>query len=334
MLNNGVMAAAKAAMADRKPVTQMGTAFTRPENYNWVRHYLLADGSYQAEGVGAVPKSDLIGHATVADNLLQAVRFTREGGKDVVLMNWQGHPPGPDPRTIATGNYYSVMRTYVDKNMDCHSVFVFGGSGNLNNNSQIEGQVPHENYIELGENLAAKMVENFGQYPNFSIVCDDFITHDFEEQKFDLIYSAATIQWIPEQIAFEKTFSLLKPGGVLAMMLTKSDYRTPNEELYENIQKVYAEHWHPVEHYTQKGFGYANAVDYGYIGFERREYHGRRVMSAEEYVAFSGTHCDHIDIPEPHRTPFFEGLRNAVLAAGDRIVFEDTYVLMLVRKPQ
>ena len=158
MLNNGVMAAAKAAMADRKPVTQMGTAFTRPENYNWVRHYLLADGSYQAEGVGAVPKSDLIGHATVSDNLLQAVRFTREGGKDVVLMNWQGHPPGTDPRTIATGNYYSVMRTYVNANMDCHSVFVFGGSGNLNNNSQIEGQVPHENYIELGENLGAQLV--------------------------------------------------------------------------------------------------------------------------------------------------------------------------------
>jgi trans-aconitate methyltransferase len=187
--------------------------------------------------------------------------------------------------------------------------------------------------IELGEHLTAKMVENFGRYPNFSIVCDDFITHDFGDRKFDMIYSAATIQWIPEQIAFEKTFSLLKPGGVLAMMLTKSDYRTPNEELYENIQKVYAEHWRPVEHYAQK-FVYTNAVNYGYVDFERREYYGRRVMSAEEYVAFSGTHCDHIDIPEPHRTPFFEGLRNAVLAAGDRIVFEDTYVLMLVRKPQ
>ena len=188
--------------------------------------------------------------------------------------------------------------------------------------------------IELGENLAAKMVDNFGQYSNFSIVCDDFISHDFGEQTFDLIYSAATIQWIPEQIAFEKTFSLLKPGGVLAMMLTKSDYRTPNEALYQSIQKVYAEHWRPVEHYGQSGFHYANAVNYGYTDFERREYSGRRVMTADEYVAFSGTHCDHIDMCEPHRIPFFEGLRNAVLAAGDQIVFEDTYVLMLVRKPQ
>lgn len=187
--------------------------------------------------------------------------------------------------------------------------------------------------IELGEHLAAKMQENFGAYPNFSLVCDDFITHDFGEAKFDMIYSAATIQWIPEEIAFSKTFSLLKPGGVLAMMLTKSDYRAPNEELYQAIQKVYQEHWHPVEHYGQRGFGYTNAVNYGYVDFERREFAGRRVMTADEYVAFSGTHCDHIDIPEPHRTPFFEGLRNAVLAAGDKIVFEDTYVLMLVRKP-
>lgn len=186
--------------------------------------------------------------------------------------------------------------------------------------------------IELGEHLAAKMVENFGHYPNFSITCDDFITHDFGKATFDLIYSAATIQWIPEQIAFEKTFSLLKPGGVLAMMLTRGDYRTPNEVLYQEIQKVYEAHWFPLEHYGQK-FVYSNAVNYGYVDFERREYYGRRVMTADEYVAFSGTHCDHINIPEPHRTPFFEGLRNAVLAAGDRIVFDDTYVLMLARKP-
>ena len=186
--------------------------------------------------------------------------------------------------------------------------------------------------IELGEHLAAKMRENFEAYSNFSIVCDDFITHDFGEQRFDMIYSAATIQWIPEEIAFRKTFSLLKPGGTLAMMLTRSDYRTPNEALYREIQQVYETHWRPAEHYGQK-FVYTNAVNYGYVDFERREYGGRREMTAEEYVAFSGTHCDHIDLPEPHKTAFFEGLRNAVLAAGDRIVFEDTYVLMLAKKP-
>ncbi len=158
LLTSGVLSSAEAAMADRKPAT-METTFCRPERVNTVRHYLLADGNYQAEGVGAVPKADLIGHYGVADNLLQLVRFNREGGKPVVLINWQGHPRGTDPSTIATGNYYSVMRSYLDKNLDCHSIFILSGSGNLNNNSQIPGEVRFEDYIELGEGLGAEAVE-------------------------------------------------------------------------------------------------------------------------------------------------------------------------------
>ena len=187
--------------------------------------------------------------------------------------------------------------------------------------------------IELGEHLCATMKGKYGERPNFHIVLGDFITHDFGAQRFDLIYSAATIQWIPEAVAFSKTFELLKPGGTLAMMLTVSDYRTPDPALYAAIQKVYDAHFKPETPYTHGGFGYANAPEYGFVGFEKREYPGQRVFTAEEYIAFCGTHCDHMVIPEPHKTQFFEGLRDAVLAAGDRIVFNDTYVLYLTRKP-
>ena len=103
--------------------------------------------------------------------------------------------------------------------------------------------------IELGEHLYEKMKSKYGQYPNFSIVNDDFITHDFNGQKFDMIYSAAAIQWIPEETAFSKTYDLLRPGGTLAMMLTLADYRTPDEELYQNIQKVYDEYFRPEKQY-------------------------------------------------------------------------------------
>ena len=58
--------------------------------------------------------------------------------------------------------------------------------------------------IELGEHLAELMNRKYGDLPNFSLVNDDFITYDFDIQKFDMIYSAATIQWIPEEIAFSK----------------------------------------------------------------------------------------------------------------------------------
>ena len=187
--------------------------------------------------------------------------------------------------------------------------------------------------IELGEHLCAMMRRKYAQRPNFSIVNDDFITHDFGARRFDLIYSAATIQWIPEEVAFSKTFALLKPGGTLAMMLTASDYRTPNEALYAKIQAIYDAEFRPETPYPHGHFRYASAPDYGYVGFEKREYSGRRVLTADEYVDLCGTHCDHLAIPEPGRTRFFEDLRAAVREAGDRIVFNDTYVLYLAKKP-
>ncbi|MCR5727916.1 MAG: methyltransferase domain-containing protein [Lachnospiraceae bacterium] len=189
------------------------------------------------------------------------------------------------------------------------------------------------NAIELGEHLYQKMIEKYGHYKNFDIVNDDFITHDFGKEKYDLIYSAATIQWIPEEIAFSKTFNLLKPGGTLAMMLTKADYKSSNEELYSNIQKVYDEFFKPETEYKHGSFRYENAVDYGYAGFGKHEFYGERVFTADEYVAFCGTHCDHIVLKEPYRDKFYEGIRNAVLEAGNRIIFNDTYVLYLAKKP-
>lgn len=187
--------------------------------------------------------------------------------------------------------------------------------------------------IELGEHLAQMMKTKYGDHPNFDIVNDDFITHDFGGQQFDMIYSAATIQWIPEEVAFSKTFQLLKPGGTLAMMLTRSDYKTPNEALFNSIQEVYSKFFKPEIEYTHGSFQYTNAPHYGYTDLEMRSYQGRRVFTADEYVAFCGTHCDHLVIPEPYKSQFFDNLRTAVLDAGDKIVFQDTYILYLTKKP-
>ncbi len=191
--------------------------------------------------------------------------------------------------------------------------------------------------IELGENLTAKMIEKYGDLPNFSIINDDFITHDFEGAVFDVILSAAAIQWIPEETAFRRAFSLLKPGGTLAMMmLQKGDYRTPNEELYAKIQKLYDKYYsrYSAPYRDMKPpFCYEHVSDYGFCEPEMYDFHSQRVMSADEYVSYCGTHSDHIIIPEPYRTEFFEGLRSAVLDAGDRVVFLDTFRLYLAQKP-
>jgi hypothetical protein len=165
LMTERMVEAAVASLADRKPAT-METTFSRPEGYNFVRHYLLIDGTYMGEAVGTIPKNQVYGHYGKADNLLQVVRFNREGDKPVVLMNWQGHPRGTDPNshTTATCNYPGVMRSTVEKELDCYGAFFLSGSGNVNNNSQIKSEVNHENYMVLGEALGMEVVaaaENF-----------------------------------------------------------------------------------------------------------------------------------------------------------------------------
>jgi SAM-dependent methyltransferase len=186
--------------------------------------------------------------------------------------------------------------------------------------------------IELGEHLAEYTKNKFESYPNFGIVNADFETYDFERQRFDLVFSAATIQWIPEKIAFSKSFDLLNNGGVLAMMMMQGDYKTPNETLYNAIQKVYCEYFHPETPYTQKLI-YNNAVNYGFADFRRLEFYSKREFTAVDYVEYLGTHCDYIVLREPYKSEFYKGIRNAILNAGNRIEFKDTVILYLARKP-
>ena len=186
--------------------------------------------------------------------------------------------------------------------------------------------------VELGEHLAAVMGRKFGDRPNFSLLRDDFVTCDLGGAQFDLIYSAATIQWIPEETAFPRVLSLLKPGGVLAMMKTSADYRTPNPALYDRIQAAYAAYFHPTETY-RGGFRYDHAVDYGFVNFETRRFSSRRVFTADEFVAMSATHCDHLTLREDDRRGLFDGIRAAILDTGDCIELLDTITLYLTRKP-
>ena len=117
------------------------------------------------------------------------------------------------------------------------------------------------------------------------------------------------------------------------MMLTKADYKTPNVDLYQKIQKIYDQYFKPAIPYTHGSFKYDATLNYGYIDFQRHDFHGRREMDPDEYVSFCGTHCDHIVIPEPYKTLFFESLRNVVRENGGKVVFEDTYILYLAKRP-
>ena len=186
--------------------------------------------------------------------------------------------------------------------------------------------------IELGENFTESMKKKYGKYDNFRIVNADFETHDFGDSKFDLVYSAATIQWIPEEIGFSRSYDLLKNNGTFAMMLTRTDFKSPNEELYNRIQEVYDKYFHPETEYNCS-LTYSNVEKYGFVGFECKHYYETREYNADDFISWTIIQAPHLTLKESNRTNFIEGIKGAILSCGGKITLFDDIVLYLARKP-
>lgn len=74
----------------------------------------------------------------------------------------------------------------------------------------------HITGLDASESMLAKAKENL---PSLSWISGDASTFQ-SEQKYDLVFSNAVIQWIPDHKALLKSFyNLLKPGGTLAIQI-------------------------------------------------------------------------------------------------------------------
>ena len=153
--------AAVAAMADRKPA-QMRTASTRLENMNFVRHFLLKDGTktgWASPATAAYKAGNLAGYAVEVDNEMQLIRFTREGGKDIVLMNWQAHPSGAGEYEYSVLSDIEPIRKEIEAQLDCCFAYFLGAAGNINSTSKILEDMRYPEYETRGKALAQYAVD-------------------------------------------------------------------------------------------------------------------------------------------------------------------------------
>lgn len=187
--------------------------------------------------------------------------------------------------------------------------------------------------IELGENLCRFAQKKFAGYPNCRFINGDFCTYRFGDARYDLIFSAAAIQWIPEEVAFGRSFALLNPGGVLVMIANIGDdgKRNPPGLILEK-ERVYKSYFTPETPYTCR-IVKGNAVHYGFEPIEITDHEYDTDMTADEFVCFTMTHADHITLREPNRTLFTEGLRDAINRYGGIWKRHDRVNVVKARKP-
>lgn len=161
---------AKNAMADRKPA-QMFTGSIEVERMNFVKHYKAFDPktkevSYLGDLFGDPKGKILLDHATQVDKTMHLVKFSREGGKDVVVANWRAHPhfSGGTKKYDLSADYIGCFRDALELMEDCHVAYFQGACGNVNSSSRFAGECPHTNQRSFGCALAARAAEGLAKY--------------------------------------------------------------------------------------------------------------------------------------------------------------------------
>ena len=133
---NGLVEAGKQAYADRKPARfYIGSAIT--ERMSFVRRYIMDDGSLcgdNAYGTGTAA----VAHESQADPELQILKVAREGGKDILLFNFQGHPHLEGKTKMLSAQLPGWTRMEAERRWDVHAMYWNGGAGNLNSHSRIK----------------------------------------------------------------------------------------------------------------------------------------------------------------------------------------------------
>ncbi len=136
----GMVTAAKLAMADRKPAeVYVGSAIT--ERMSFVRRYIMDDGSLcgdNAYGTG----TKAVAHESAADQELQMMRFSRDGGKDILIVNFQSHPHLEGKTKMLSAQTVGAFRTQADERFGVHCMYWNGAAGNLNTHSRIKPETP------------------------------------------------------------------------------------------------------------------------------------------------------------------------------------------------
>jgi hypothetical protein len=143
----------KEALADLAPA-EMQIGRTETEGMNFVRRYLMEDGTYNGIA-GTNNGKKYVAHETEADPELQVIKFEREEAKDIVLMNWQAHAAHALglPENQICADFITYIRDGAEEKYDCLFAYYQGACGNINFHSSLGLSKYNNNYIHVGRAL-------------------------------------------------------------------------------------------------------------------------------------------------------------------------------------
>lgn len=197
--------------------------------------------------------------------------------------------------------------------------------------------------VEYGAHFSELCREKFKSFPKFSVMTSRFEDVEFEENAFDLVFSATAFHWVTEEIGYPKVFSMLRSGGVFARFANHPYRNKDNPSLAEEIDRIYAMYYYKfynrkperLEEYSEEQAKQRALIaeKYGFTDIQYAMFFRTRTFSAKEYRTLLGTYSDHIAMEETIRNEFFSKIEEAIDNHGRTITLYDTIDLQLARKP-
>ena len=253
---------------------------------------------------------------------------------DTVASTYEKLRPGYN------GELYKMLFDYIpiDKSSDVVEIGIGGGQATL----PVLKTGCKLTAVEYGEQFSALCRDKFKDYLDFNVITNKFENVDFENDAYDLVYSASAFHWIPEEIGYKNVFAMLKKGGVFARFANHPYRDKGNPALSAEIDEIYDNYYNKYHNkkrellteYSEKQAADRSMIaeNYGFTDIRYALFYRERVFTAKEYIKLLGTYSDHISIEETIRTKFFSAIEKAINEHGGTITIYDTMDLQLARK--
>lgn len=155
--------AAQAALKDRA-AADLYYGSTVVEGMNFIRHYILENGTYAGSNFGDFSSSPIKEHAEANDPQMQILKIDRLDAKkkDILVMNWQAHPcftDGNGNGTDISADFIGTTRDYVEENTGCHFSYFTAAAGNHNATSRIKSEMHNLTCQQYGAKLGQAMID-------------------------------------------------------------------------------------------------------------------------------------------------------------------------------
>lgn len=152
---------AQEAVADLTPADLYGGT-VQTEGMNFVRHYILEDGSVAGEFYGDFDAAPIKEHAAEGDHEMVLLKIDRTGDKqDILVMNYQVHPnfTSGEKETVISADFVGAARNKVEADTGMLCAYFTGATAEMDPTSRIESEDHGLDYKAYGEKLAQYAID-------------------------------------------------------------------------------------------------------------------------------------------------------------------------------